>query len=418
MTLSGQALLSGTNFILAITLARYCAVEEYGAYMVAFSAMLALNGIQAALICEPITYLCASLDKRAAAEYTTSLMIAQTVLSLCSTALVGIGLLYQGIYTTAPVAASTAQGLLMAIAAVQFREFFRRLLLSRFLLVGAMITDGVYCFTILLGLFLVFQHGLPTAERALYVMGAAAGVSSLLSAGLLRNLLGAPISGKALKSMLVSNWSFGRWQLLGAAGSYGYMQASTFMVAAILGTGSTAELHAARNLLLPIQVLITGVGNYVSPRAACLYIEEGRHGLQSFVSRWGAVLSGIAAVYCVIVFCFPSQLLNILYEGKYASAVPLVRLWAVVFLLFALRRVPTIGLVALRRPDIPVLAGIAAGLIALLIYKPAILWCGVSGAVVVRVVAEASILGITMFGLLRKGIEHRPTVITNQDKRI
>ena len=418
LALIDQVIVSGAGFLCAILLARYSAVEEYGAYVLIFSIMLIINGFQTAMITDPLTYLCAEYHDRKLSRYVSSLFVAQTVLGLLSAGLAAAGYFIAMSMGVVPIILKAIMGLCAAVAFVQFRELFRRLLFARFRLTAALISDGLYAFILLVGVVTLWKGGILTAESVFYLIA----IASVLAAGIagyhLRDHFCSDLTWSDVLEMLRSNWSFGRWQLIGLAGSYGYLQANTIIVAAMLGTVAAAELHAAQNLLLPIQLLLVGIGNYASPRASWLYVNEGRSTLQRFVMRWTGLLAVLAVVYCGTMALAPAFFLDLLYGGKYPGAGILVRIWAVAFLVLALRRFPTVGIVAMRRPDIAVFAGLGGGIVSVILCLVLADRIGVAGAAAARAGAEIVILLVVGVFFFLPGVDHKPsiTISANDDR--
>src|SRR5216683_4409827 len=55
-----QGLMSGSNFLLSILLARWLAPEQYGAYALAFSLFFFVSAVHQALLLEPMSVFCTS----------------------------------------------------------------------------------------------------------------------------------------------------------------------------------------------------------------------------------------------------------------------------------------------------------------------------------------------------------------------
>ncbi|MBL7114473.1 MAG: hypothetical protein ISS35_01795 [Kiritimatiellae bacterium] len=391
-----QGVVSGTGFAVNILLARFASLDEYGAYVLAFSILLAIAGIQCALITDPLAYLYASQANDREADYSRGLLFSQ--LSLAAACLIVVGLVV-GLLSALDVDNSlrtALMGLGSALLFLQMRELCRRLLFARFQVLTVLGLDLSYSFVVLLGLaFLLFSNRL-SARSAFIVLACGGAAASAVGLYGLRDVFSGKGIWKPMRLAIVTNWPFARWHLIGMIGGFGYLQANTFVVAAILGTTSAAVLHASRNLLMPVEMLLVGAGNFVTPRASSYFTKDGQKALRVFVKRWGGILSAITAIYCGLVAIYPQLLLQLLYGAKYSDATTIVRLWAVAFMLFALRRAPSIGLVAMRRPDIIVKTGLLGFIVSLAVCIPTSATVGVSGAVLARIASEVGMLTVIL----------------------
>src|ERR1017187_4385316 len=82
LALLDQGLISGSNFLITILLARWLAPEQYGAYAIAFSAFLLLGSIHEALVIEPMTVLGPSWYASQRKEYLGTVLWITGVLGL------------------------------------------------------------------------------------------------------------------------------------------------------------------------------------------------------------------------------------------------------------------------------------------------------------------------------------------------
>jgi O-antigen/teichoic acid export membrane protein len=136
----------------------------------------------------------------------------------------------------------------------------------------------------------------------------------------------------------------------------------------------------------------------------------GRAGLNAFLGRVLLASLGLFLPYCLAVVAWPRLPLWLLYGNRYLHEGPGVALWAAVYLLMALRQVVSIGLGAMRRPDILMAASaVSAPVTVALAFLVSAEW-GVAGALLARLAGELLCLGISTAGLFRRGVEQHPVV--------
>ena len=144
LAVADQALVSGANFATGFLMARFCTKEEFGGYVLAFSVMLFLNGLQAALITGPMMVLGAAREGDDFRRYVTALGAAQLA---TGAALTGIAFAAVGVMFLLP-SAEGLRGAFLGMAAalffVQTQEFVRRVLFTRLEPARAFVNDCVF----------------------------------------------------------------------------------------------------------------------------------------------------------------------------------------------------------------------------------------------------------------------------------
>ena len=410
MSVIDQAFLSGTNFVTGILLARCCTKEEYGSYVIAFLVMVLLSRLQMALITSPMAVLGAQLPEDEFRTYASSLFLVQLLLALIGVvALLGVSaVMVSG--AESPAMASALLGLACATLFMQAREFFRRMLFARLEAGQVLLNDVAYCLAVVGGLLLLKRKGLLGGRNAFFLFGGVAAVTSLLAAGQARRYLGRSLH--RLRRTLQEQWRFGRWLLVETLSSYAHMDAVAYILAMHQGLEGTARLGAARNVLAPLQIVLFGIANIASPRAAAVFHHQGRGRMNVFLGKVAAVSAAIFAAYCLCAVFAPKPLLQLLYgsESEYLGEVATVRLWAVIYMILALRQVPTLGLSAMRRPDITVRASILSALLTVGLAFWLIREFSVCGALWARMGGEVLCLVLATFFLMKPGVEDSPVV--------
>src|SRR5581483_10624916 len=74
LAVTDQGLMSGSNFILSVLLARWLAPEQYGAYALALSVFYFVSSVHQALLLEPMSVLGTSEYSKVRREYTGALL--------------------------------------------------------------------------------------------------------------------------------------------------------------------------------------------------------------------------------------------------------------------------------------------------------------------------------------------------------
>jgi len=97
-----QGLISGSNFALAILLARWSSQDEYGAYAVAFGIFVLLSQLHQATILEPMSVFGGSIFSNQIRHYLGILLWLHLFLSIVSVLAFGAGVAIAGYFGAAP----------------------------------------------------------------------------------------------------------------------------------------------------------------------------------------------------------------------------------------------------------------------------------------------------------------------------
>src|ERR1039458_5166888 len=234
LSLVDQAVVSATNFLTGIIIARACSKEELGLYMLGFSLILLVTDLQTSLISTPFMIYAPRLRDDAHALYTGSTLLHQSALSLLIVAALACGA-----YVTASGVGPRGLGpVLWALVAVatliMLREYARRIYFACLKVKRALLLDTCIAVGQISGLLLLAHLGLLSASRACWLIGFACGVAVLGWLWSERSFYRLRI-GESLAD-LKKNWMFGKWVLASGLVWSISMNLYSWLLAAFHGT--------------------------------------------------------------------------------------------------------------------------------------------------------------------------------------
>jgi O-antigen/teichoic acid export membrane protein len=182
----------------------------------------------------------------------------------------------------------------------------------------------------LCGLWWINRSGLMSLPFAISVIGGAQITWVFLSSGRIW------FRGRFVGNFHILNelWRRGQWGLAAAGASYGYMQASTFIVFVMVGSTGVALIEISRQLMMPIQIYMTGMANAFHPRISKKCLGE-LNVLLPTIFRITALQFGIGIILVVVIVLFAEQILQLFVGEKFSSyedAVPFVVIWGAIML--------------------------------------------------------------------------------------
>ena len=147
-----HGLISVSNFLLGIVLARYLGSEQYGAYALAFSTFVLLSLIHSALAMEPMSVFAPSIYRKTLREYLGLLLWVQIAGSVIIVACAGAGGVLFRLLGDHSHLISAFEGIALASPCVLIFWFARRAFYLQFrpgqALIGSIVYSALLCFGI------------------------------------------------------------------------------------------------------------------------------------------------------------------------------------------------------------------------------------------------------------------------------
>lgn len=396
-----QGFSSIANFLTGVLVARACTKEEYGLYVLAFTLLTTLLGVQTSLTCTPYTVLSPQVDEKDRGGYLAGTLMMHLAISgfVCLFVFLAAGGCWLAGET--PLAA-----LLLAVGfAVLFiclRDFTRCVLLAQFR-VWASFLVGVSANVVTIGLLFAGYSGGWLSPPTAYGMMAIGGVVAIIIALVIQ-----PIDwGQLVRDWLGDareNWAIGKW-LLATTGVYLLSaQIYPWALAGVEGTEEVAAFGACLVLVMALNPLLMGVLRYLNPQAAHAAAKDYGDLRRLILSRTILLAAGLGVL--VLLFCLlGEQVLELAYNDKYAGYGFLLILLAVQHSLGAIGMPFEAGLVALGRTDFRFRAEVCAAAVSLLIGLPLVYLFGVFGAAIGLALSKTTlriVIGACLFRCLAK----------------
>jgi len=318
-----QVLISATNFITMILIARELSPAAFGAFTLGYSALLFANSVQSSLITQPLSVLSATNSGQDSAGFVTTTATSQICLAI------GLAIIAWGAAAIAYAAGGGVADLLLAlgpaILAWQSQEFVRRLLYVQERLGAAFLNDVIsYGGQAIVVVVLWWREAL-TGPAAVYALAATSALAVVFGMRQLRGSFGRRLDF----GVVIENWNFGKW--LGGAEllrwlSSGHMY--QYLAALILGTTATGTLRAAEIVFGPTRVLTFYLNTVLPTRFSRTFATDGHAGLRGQLKLTYAVIVPLVGSYCLLIALLAGPLLRLLYGDNYVGGSSVLALYA------------------------------------------------------------------------------------------
>ena len=355
-----QALISGSNFLIGVLLARWLAPDQYGAYALAFSIFLFLSGFHNALFLEPMSVLGPASYGDRLLSYVGKLVRLHFALAIGLSALTVAGIILLHHFTAYRAVTSALWGVCLATPFVLLFWLCRRAVYLRLAPHLAAGGASAYCLVVV-GLLLVTRSlGWLGSFTAFLIQSLAA----LAAAGLLLAAMrpkGDSPSGPSSLAVVRQHWRYGRWAL-GTQGVY-WLSGNAYyvIVAAFLRIQDAAALRALQNFTLPFTQFLSALSLLALPWASARYAKESLRDFQRRIRYLTLLFVGLASAYYLVLCGLGGSIMRLVYAGRYSEFAYLLALVTGPVLVLAFSQGSTIAVQAMQAPAEVFLAYSVAG---------------------------------------------------------
>jgi O-antigen/teichoic acid export membrane protein len=395
--LADQSIVSATNFLTNVMLARFMGLREFGVFALAWMSVQFVNSLQNALIIAPMMSIGPKQEEKDRPAYYGAVVFQELVLVSFCFILVYTVLKISGNFIRFSDVRQLALPLAVSAFAYQMQDFVRRYFFVTRQSHRALADDSLSYLSQLPILFLLHRAGHLTSANALWVM---AGTSII---GILPGLLWMePLQFNlaCIGAIWRRHWKISRW--LSASALMQWTSNNLFVIAAPVYYGAAAAgvLKASQNLMGVTHVWFQGLDNVVPAESA----RRLRHGgvrsmlayTRSILVRWG----GLTLIFAIAISISPAFWLRLMYGPEMAQYSYILRLYALLYVVVFLGGPLRAALQALEYTAPIFWSYLALTAFAFSFAVPMAKWLGLSGSLFGLIGSQIlfqSIVGIALF---------------------
>ena len=314
--LADQAVVSATNFLTNVMLARFMGLHEFGIFVLAWMSVLFVNSLQAALIVAPMMSIGPKQEEKDRPSYFGAVVTHELILVSFSFVLVFVALkVSSGFFRHADLQ-HLALPLAVSAFAYQMQDFVRRYFFATRQSSHALANDALSYLPQLPILLLLHRAGHLNSATALWVM---AGTSIVgMGAGWFW-VERIELHWDWIRAIWRRHWKLSRW--LTASALLQWISGNLFLLAAPVYYGAAAAgvLKASQNLMGVTHIWFQGLDNVVPVETARRLREGGVHSMlaytRSVVIKWG----GLTLLFATIMAVAPGFWLRLIYNSQMAQ---------------------------------------------------------------------------------------------------
>ena len=406
-----QGLISGSNFLIGVLLARWLEPAQLGAYTLAFSAFLLISVVYQALVLEPQSVFATSTYRHEPRQYMGSLLRLHGILaSALFLAFAAAALFTHGRYPGASLPGALA-GIVLATPWILLLWLSRRMCYAKQIPHVATIGAFVYSVIMLCGLLALLRLRLLTPATVFTVMGLASLVTSLVLLMVLRPSFLAGSSATRLREVGREHWGYGRWALGAYVMSWVPGNLYYMLLGRLSGMADVGALRALLNLALPVAQTYAALSMLFLPFLSRVRSEKGSSAMKGPAIKITVLFTGMAVAYWTILITFSRPIVQWLYAGRYVSQSHWMPFVAIASIFWCAAYGPMVILRVFQTPASIFWIYTMCAAISVLIGAPITKFYGLAGAMVGGVLSSVTALLIGVVLVRRRlGLEKAPPV--------
>lgn len=266
-----QGLISGSNFVIAILLARWLAPQQYGSWALAFEVFLFVSAAYGSLILEPMSVFGPSLFSSNLNSYLGGLLRIHFVLSFFVTAILfAAAAVLHAIKPTSSLPGALV-GISVAIPCLLLFWLVRRGFYIVFLPQGALLGACIYSAFLLTGVALLYKFKSLSPFTAFLLLAAGAVVTGPLMLRWLKPRLVRAATGFPVMDIVRRHWTYGRWALANSTVIWLSMAIYYPLLGSFYTLAEAGKFKALMNLASPIGQAFVAISLLSLPHASRIH---------------------------------------------------------------------------------------------------------------------------------------------------
>ena len=311
--IADQMLISGTNFVTMILMARGLAsAAEFGVFVLVYSILLFCNSLQTALVTQPHNVLGVTRQGKDYLRYTSTTAINQLALAGGLSCLVAVA--WMVATASGWQSASMLLAMSLTIVAWQMQEFLRRVLYTERRTLAALTVDGLAYGGQTLAISYFWWTQRLTGTTALLLIAVTSSIAAVVGLWLLRRSLSVQYDMQVTRE----NWHFGKWLAASyLVGNWLSSQLLVFLAAGLLGTWAAGVLRAIHTVFGPMRIVAQAFSLTLPTKLAHTLEQEGKEGFRREVRRAVLTATPLFGAYCLLVLLLSGHILRWSFGKSY-----------------------------------------------------------------------------------------------------
>jgi O-antigen/teichoic acid export membrane protein len=389
-----QSLLSVSSMILGIVVARYSDKSEYGLFVVLFTSIGIACSFQTALATTPLIVLRANRSESEEHVFITNLAIIQVLimLLLLFVALLAWGIISGILRQQLPISALAF--LVLAMIACLCKEYIRSIHYLHLDVKNIFWMDLAFLLILASATF-IFVVLYRINSVIAFIILLAAYIGSMLT-GFLHLETRFIYLRQTLKKTFDEVVAYSKWAVLGVVASAIQTRAYIYLVSSMLGLEQLADIFVARQLMMPIGMLVTSIKQMTLAKGADYLRHSDHRGLSRLSTLFVLFLVMSTLAYSLLLILAYDKVIE-LFGSKYHGVRGYLNAWIPYFLCLAVSSTMKYSLIVYKDFKVLTMFEILAAVVTLIAVYLLTRVIGNSGSILAMTIGESVIIPLSIF---------------------
>ena len=317
--LSDQALVSGSNFLANIILARLLGASGFGEYTLIWMVVLFVQSIQHAAINLPMMTIGPKQGEKEQSAYFGAVFIQQMLFAFLSTVFTYFFVRYGSGLLPGDGVSALALPLAVAVLASQLQDFLRRFYFSIQKQFYSFLGDFVrYVGQLVVFIWIFYDSNLDIGlSGVLWIISAASFLSVFLTVAPIINQDIFMPTREIWTKVLKRNWKFSKWLILSALMQWTSGQVFFIVAGALIGTAAVGAMRAAQSFVGIFHILFMGLENVLPSRLSSLARERGERSVYRTLNMSAWLLFSVTFLCFFVIIKYGGVIMDVLYGSEY-----------------------------------------------------------------------------------------------------
>jgi O-antigen/teichoic acid export membrane protein len=316
--IADNALLSITNLVIGITMARESDPAAFGVYVFAFALQLMLSSVHVSLITDPLIVLGSAKGPESQLAYFGAVFRIHLALSSGLAIVIAVmATLWQAVSATTADLGHALFAVSLSTIPLLTQSYARAMMFAGFRPRLAFLGDALFSTLRLLALLLLGW----TDQLTTFSVLLSGGFASALAAApfLVGGILSQHAQCGSIRATLHIHWNYGRWLLAGSGTYWISGQAPALLGFLLMSPVAAAIIKACQYLVAPLNVGMAGLDGVVSAEASRTRLTQGEAGSFRYLRNVSIVTMGGAILYSLVLLPNADSVMRWLYSGLYSG---------------------------------------------------------------------------------------------------
>lgn len=311
-----QALVSGSNFVLGILLARYLGVEGYGQFALLWLIVLFFSSLQLAYIVSPMLTLGSKKSSLILDRYLSTMMFLQVVFTVISIISLYFFLEIAVVFDEKWDMGDLKIYIMCTTLFFLFQDFLRRYFIIKTQYYKLVFIDAIaYLGQLGMLVYFIYNNSLDLSRALLAVA-----IPFLLSLLIGYTQVTRVATDTPYKKLIfLKNWKFSKWLVYSSILQWGSGNFFILAGGAILGSWAVGVIRVMQNTMGVFNVLFITLDNILPINFSKIYNKDGYTSMMDYFKRqlkYGIVIFGLLGS---AIYLFAPELVTFMYGDEYTK---------------------------------------------------------------------------------------------------